>query len=344
MSLFGVKLGHPKRQRLSLCAKFLGLLTDATEMSRRQIVHLSAAPSTKIKATCLLQQLSDAHRITPADAAKLRGLFNWFEGTFIGKPLSGALSAFVARQYWEQTDAITEPLRLSMNYLDIVLRHMPARTVRMFPRPEAPVVIYTDASTEAPCASACCLGMYIVCDGQHFVASVDVPEHVMLFWRERQTYINVLELVAVPLLAMSAPQFFRGRDVVHFIDNQVALQTLIKAASRVGDINHISLLAGLCFAQLHCRPWYYWVPSEQNVSDPLSRLGFQDPAIAAGITCGNDKAVDRCSCAEICLSIGTSAEKSCFFWFASRAGSCARSTSHSKPPLKGRPSDKHQVS
>ena len=181
MSLFGVKLGHPKRQRLSLCAKFLGLLTDATEMSRRQIVHLSAAPSTKIKATCLLQQLSDAHRITPADAAKLRGLFNWFEGTFIGKPLSGALSAFVARQYWEQTDAITEPLRLSMNYLDIVLRHMPARTVRMFPRPEAPVVIYTDASTEAPCASACCLGMYIVCDGQHFVASVDVPEHVMLF-------------------------------------------------------------------------------------------------------------------------------------------------------------------
>ena len=285
MSLFGVKLGHPKRQRFSLCAIFLGLMTDATEMARRHVVHLSAAPSTKTKATCLLQQLSDANRVTPADAAKLRGLFNWLEGTFMGKPLSGALSAFVARQYWEQTDDITEALSLSMRYW-LVLRHMPARTVRVFPRPQVPVVIYTDASTEAPRASACRLGMYIVFDGQHFVASVDVPEHVMHFWRERQTYINVLELVAVPLLAMSAPQFFRGCDVIHFIDNQVALQTLIKAASRVGDINHISLLAGLCFAKLHCRPWYYWVPSEQNVSDPLSRLGFQDPAIADGLRRG----------------------------------------------------------
>ena len=45
-----------------------------------------------------------------------------------------------------------------------------------------------------------------------------MPKEVVATWAPRRTYINLLELLAVPLLAVSAPELLRNRDVLWFLD------------------------------------------------------------------------------------------------------------------------------
>ena len=96
--------------------------------------------------------------------------------------------------------------------------------------------------------------------------------------------LNLLELLAVPLLAFSAPELLRGRDVLWFLDNQAAWRAIIRSASSASDVSH--LLAGLQFAKLQCNPWFEWVPSHQNMKYPLSRQGWGDPSVVATINSG----------------------------------------------------------
>ena len=97
---------------------------------------------------------------------------------------------------------------------------------------------------------------------------------------------NLLELLAAPVLALRCPHMLRNQHIIWFIDNQAALRSLIRSAARPEDINHLSLMAGLLFSRLRACPWYEWVPSNQNPSDPLSRDGWADPLVASALQSG----------------------------------------------------------
>ena len=84
----------------------------------------------------------------------------------------------------------------------------------------------TDASTDAPTPSGFRLGIWIARDDQIPVSSIDVPQAVVDKWVPRRTYINLLELLALPLLAFSAPDILRGRDILWFLDNQAAWRAI----------------------------------------------------------------------------------------------------------------------
>ena len=203
---------------------------------------------------------------------------------FLGRPLTAAFSGLIARQYFESTDDLTPSLELCIRCLQLALSVLPARRVPLFPRPTRPVVVYTDASTDARAGSGFRLGIWV--DSQVFVSSVDVPENVVAKWAPRRSYINLLELLAAPLLAFSCPHLLRNRDILWFIDNQAAWRSLVRSASSVADVSHLSLLAGLQFAKLCCHPWFEWVPTHQNISDPLSRGGWVDPVVISAVNSG----------------------------------------------------------
>eukprot|EP00438_Fugacium_kawagutii_P015703 Skav235326 [mRNA] locus=scaffold520:575870:577966:+ [translate_table: standard] len=286
MESFGVIIGHHKRQHMSSTPKFLGLITDFRSVSTSHTVILQCCPETKARAMDMLDTFMSASRVTSGQAAKVRGLLNWLEMSMLGRPLTAAFSGLIARQYFDTSDVLTAELALCIQYLQLAVSVLPSRTVDIYPHPKLPVVVYTDASTDAPSPSGFRLGIWIAYDGRILVSSVDVPQSIVNSWAPRQTYINLLELLAVPLLAFSAPEILRDRDVLWFLDNQVAWRTIIRSASSASDVSHLSLLAGLQFAKLRCNPWFEWVPSHQNLSDLLSRQGWQDPDVIAAIECG----------------------------------------------------------
>ncbi|CAE8635341.1 unnamed protein product, partial [Polarella glacialis] len=57
-------------------------------------------------------------------------------------------------------------------------------------------------------------------------------------------------------------------------------------ASRVEDLSELTLLTNLALAALGTRTWYEWVPALQNVSDPLSRDGWEDQTVKDKVSSG----------------------------------------------------------
>ena len=247
---------------MSTTPRFLGLITDFSLASTNYTVSLQCCPTTKTRAMQMQSELLSTCKVTSGQAAKARGLLNWLEMSMLGRPLTAAFSGFIARQYFDTTESLTPELALCLQYLQLALSILPSRIVEIYQNPRPPVIIYTDASTEAPTALGFRLGIYIARDDQILVSS------------------------AVPLLAFSAPAILQDRAMLSFLDNQAAWRSIIRSASSASDVNHLSRLAGLQFAKLRCNPWFEWVPSHQNLSDPLSRQGLADPHVAAAIQPG----------------------------------------------------------
>ena len=108
-------------------------------------------------------------------------------------------------------------------------------------------------------------------------ASASAPAE-LLKWsddiRHKETFIVLLELVALAAVYSSpVAQFMRGRDVLHFADNQSANCGAVKGRSRSPDLNQIIGELHPKWAELEIRPWVEYVRSAANVADLPSRGG-----------------------------------------------------------------------
>ena len=83
--------------------------------------------------------------------------------------------------------------------------------------------------------------------------------------------IALAEAAMIPLALYHNRHIIRDRDVIMFIDNSVALFTMVKGVSNQPHICRSSQLAAfLCFRK-NVRVWYEFVPSKANWSDSVSR-------------------------------------------------------------------------
>jgi len=66
--------------------------------------------------------------------------------------------------------------------------------------------------------------------------------------------------------------WFEGRSIMHYIDNQGALYSMINGRSTDVDINRYVFLARMKLLQLSCDAWFDYVPSAANMADLPTRL------------------------------------------------------------------------
>ena len=72
--------------------------------------------------------------------------------------------------------------------------------------------------------------------------------------------------------------WWEDRPVLHYVDNQGALYSLIKGGSNDVDSNRLTFIANMRLARLRCDAWFDYVPSASNIADLPTRL--DDDAIA----------------------------------------------------------------
>ena len=184
----------------------------------------------------------------------------------MGKPCRGASHPLIIRQYHDTHTGLDYALDLSLCFIRRVLCLLKPRIVRMSaPRP--PLIIYTDASTDAPCPSGLRLGVVLYEQDPNFVplcSSFDVPLEVVHSWHDRATYITQAELLILPVMTYMAEfrSLLANRDFIWFIDNQAALGAAYKAGSSVSDMSELTLLQSLAVVSLGCRAWYEYVPTD----------------------------------------------------------------------------------
>ena len=96
------------------------------------------APSTIQKTKTLIINALHSNKLTPGDASKLRGVLGWLEGTFVGKPLGGAMSSLIARQFWDHQHFTTPQLQQSLQVLGLAVAVAPPRVVHILPHVISP--------------------------------------------------------------------------------------------------------------------------------------------------------------------------------------------------------------
>ena len=109
-------------------------------------------------------------------------------------------------------------------------------------------------------------------DGEHYSVHGTIPAEYMENFEKRKTYIGPGEEVGgVAAFYSLPPKLFKGRRIIHFVDNAGSLSHLVNGyagqpdSARIVNMFHVALIA---FGSEY---WGEWVPSKENIADIMTR-------------------------------------------------------------------------
>ena len=240
------------------------LLQDVTDTFRNNLVnYIDAAMVTG--------------KCSAADAGKIRGCFGWAtcrEWGKVGRLIQGPL---ILQQFRRETSVMDETLRGALNFARQLLLTIASARIPVWPMVKRPTLIYSDAAWgDVEGCDGRAGWIVFPPDGRPSGAFTDFHIQDLAAFTTRETYIGVLEAIPAILLSMWDASSLRSSDVIWFVDNQGAASSLAKGSSGAPDIDRLVALSHLVWARLHVRVWIEWVDSEANISDGISRYGFDD--------------------------------------------------------------------
>lgn len=261
---------HTALQVSSAC----GVTTDLSRTHLTGEVRMRIKESTRLKALGLVASHRAAGSLRAADAATLTGKC----GYILGLVHSGraALRPISRRQY-EDLSAITPAVGDAFTFLELFLNDAIMDAVLWgVDSPVNRITVFSDASWQPrpPLLRGAGIVAFIVFfpDGSSVTASGAVPQYVFDLFEERDTYITVLELMALCAVyfSLSAARY-RGHRILHFGDNTGANFAAIKGYSTATDMNLMLGAYNLKLAQESVQPWVEYVPTELNIADLPTR-------------------------------------------------------------------------
>ena len=213
--------------------------------------------------------------LTSGAASSLRGKSRWCLCPVFGRVGMAAVQALAERQHSNDT-ALTKELEDALRLLIVLMKLLPTFSHRFKRQRLSPPagVVFTDASYATDHKW---LGFLVCCPIRGGVwAGSETPPwllKVMRLCKERDTYIGQLEAIMIPAVYGSLKrEWFQGRSIMHYIDNQGALYSMIKGRSKDRDINRYVFLARMKLLDLSCNAWFDYVPSAANMADLPTRL------------------------------------------------------------------------
>eukprot|EP00972_Heterocapsa_arctica_P021712 3193530-Heterocapsa_arctica.AAC.1 len=83
--------------------------------------------------------------MTPSEAGSLRGRLGFLGSQLMGRIIRGCERPLIGRQYRGSAGVLTPFINQSLDFLELVLRKLPARDVRHAGRPAGMALLWTDA-------------------------------------------------------------------------------------------------------------------------------------------------------------------------------------------------------
>ena len=107
-----------------------------------------------------------------------------------------------------------------------------------------------------------------------FYSDSEVPAHILDFFVKKKQKIGQCEILAASMVYTSMPELFRGRSVLHWIDNTSAISCLLHGYSGKLDSALLVNAFHLFNAGLRANIHFEYVESKANISDLPSRREF----------------------------------------------------------------------
>ena len=153
---------------------------------------------------------------------------------------------------------------------------MPPRVVPVLASAEPPTVVLTDAAFESGRGT---IGVVVKRPGRPLVwTACDCPGWVLSAFRAvdraKEQYIGQLELLAAVVAYTTFPDILEGQHVIHWIDNESAVYSLVKGYCGAADSARVVNIFHCAVSQLNVTPWMEYVWTEDNIADLPSRGDF----------------------------------------------------------------------
>ena len=252
---------------------YLGVQHDLSRASAG-VVRLRILPARRRDLVKFCDDVLKQGYLPPGRAASLRGKLYFAASTAYGKVGRAALQPIIQRQERPGTAYNLNPSMLqALKFFITLLRNMPDREMVLGEATTRPLIVWSDASWEHGVGR---LGfvVYVPESGEFLHSSSDIPQHILdMFVRNKQK-IGQCEILAANVPYYSLPDLFRGRQVIHWIDNTSAISCLIHGYSGRPDSALLVNAFNMFNAGLRCRIHYEYVESKANVADLPSRGSF----------------------------------------------------------------------
>ena len=309
-------LSVPKSVKLKYENAFLGVISDLAPLRWRvPEVRVRVKPGRVSRLKATLAGVLARRILSPADAARLRGKLYFLTTTSFGRVGRAPLQALVDRQYYDRSgsDVLAgSRLERALRFFLALLDHIKPRSVPAAPDSRGALLVWTDAMFEPAKEGGEYVETWITPPdggdpelfylGEAWIAFV-VFDPVTGLWSEgatsvgietirhfvpgKKTYIGQLEALAAAAVYFNLPDdALRGREVIHWIDNQSALSGFVKGYSGQEDTSMVLNAFSFKVAELGFRVWWEFVPSAQNVADVPSRSRVR-PDILDALGCRN---------------------------------------------------------
>ena len=259
-------------------------------------IELHPCPQRLEKIRGIIDTALVSNQLSPDVAHRLAGKIIFLQTTSFGQIGKAALQCVYGRAAAtgaQAHEALTHSLRASL----LTLQHLLMKTEPYTIPAGLPAMssnLFTDAffelgdskfypsSTDIPTKwsfekalkSRNGWGFVFTLNGSTYFDHGSVPRYVIRHFCARRAFIYFLEAVA-PLIVIAAFHLTPPKFLVIYVDNQAALQALIKGYGRDGTINGLLSFFWSLVARLHIYVHFTWVPSEKNISDPVSRGSFE---------------------------------------------------------------------
>jgi hypothetical protein len=212
--------------------------------------------------------------LRPVDAASFRGRFGFAYLSFEQRPLGLQLRVLGRRA--EQAggsfladDSVLQALGDIANFL----RMAKPRRVLLGGKMR-PLVLYTDGACEQRTTAGAVL--YIPESQMFEYWGMVIPAELTEKWAAAGVRHAVGQAETWPVLIAyrTWEEVIRGREILHFIDNEGVRMSLVGGGTRndltLGMIGEVAEV----LASTESKPWFARVPSPSNYSDAASRLEF----------------------------------------------------------------------
>ena len=250
----------------------LGLMCDLSGFDEGSFT-IGHTVERKTELVATIRAILDSDELTPKEAEVLRGRLHWFNSYLFGRAPCNAMHTLSKRAQGHTHDSrLGEDLRASLSILLNHLETSPPLTLRL--TSGRSLFVFTDGSYEPDSDIRAGVGGLIVDDAGvplRFFSDHLCDTDLEVLLQESSHPIYAVELFAV-MIAMSVwEDLLFDTFTVVFVDNTAAQAALIagRSSTECGRV----ILQHVIDSEHRTanRPWFGWVPSYSNPSDPPSR-------------------------------------------------------------------------
>lgn len=255
MQAFGLRIDLDKEQLPREVWHAQVVVFDMQTLGSSKRVFVRAKKSRLINTFVEVLGIFKRQWLGSSHAARLFGKVDFLNTTTFGRVGRTGTLPLKQRQY-QQSGKLHSGLVFCLTWIIEILCTAPARELKIKPRENDTVLLYTDGSSDPKRTPFHYMGAVLWGPRAQklFYTHCAVPQNIVDSWLPARQHIHLVEHFAGPVALDRWSDMLADREVIHFVDNSAALGALVKGYSSVEDCVKIRmrLLASCFVAQIKC--------------------------------------------------------------------------------------------